>query len=209
MDITTQYPRGRPVLVVVEGSHDIEFLKRLSRILCLASAAVPDLDRREAEGGLLWIPTGGNHRLWADRLAALQLPEFHLLDREVPPVTGERQQLIEVIQARSGCVARMTSKRAMENYLHPAAIVEAGGMAVEVGDDDDVPELLARTVQATSGGPSWESLPRRSRCRLRNRIKRWLTTSVVDRMTPALLAERDPQGEVVGWLESIGRLLEP
>ncbi|MDQ7010620.1 MAG: hypothetical protein Q9M29_02245, partial [Mariprofundaceae bacterium] len=97
----------------------------------------------------------------------------------------------------------------LENYLHPAAISEAGGPTIDVSDEDDVPEQLAAMVQATSGGPAWQTLPRRSRCRLRNRIKRWLSSTVVDWMTPVRLAERDPQGEVASWLVSIARLLEP
>jgi len=42
---------------------------------------------------------------------------------------------------------------------------------------------------------------------LRNRIKKQLHSVVVARMTPALLAARDLQGEVFYWLQTIARLL--
>ncbi|MEK6233786.1 MAG: hypothetical protein N2C14_03655, partial [Planctomycetales bacterium] len=53
---------------------------------------------------------------------------------------------------------------------------------------------------------AWEDLDRRTRKRLRNRAKRWLNAEAAGRMTPELLAERDPEGEVRGWLAVIAKL---
>jgi hypothetical protein len=53
---------------------------------------------------------------------------------------------------------------------------------------------------------SWELLPLRARKRYRNHVKRWLNTRAVDRMTANRLAERDPDGEVRGWLATIAEL---
>ena len=42
--------------------------------------------------------------------------------------------------------------------------------------------------------------------RRRNRVKKWLHTKAVDRMTVQRLSERDPLGEVVSWLRMISRM---
>ena len=78
--------RGRArLLVVVEGLHDVVFLRALTRILHGADASIPDLAALEAEGELVFLPFGGGDVLaWADRLASLRVPELHLYDREAP-----------------------------------------------------------------------------------------------------------------------------
>jgi len=197
----------RPVLVVVEGEHDAQFLRRISRTLHQHRPQLPDLAQFETAGQVVFVPTGGDLRSWAQRLAALPHPQFFLCDRETPPVTAQRQPLVEALNQRPACAARLTTKRACENYLHPEAILEACSVAIEINDDDDVAALLARKVLELTRGPDWEALPRRGRTQLRNRIKRTLNTAAVERMTPALLSERDPASEVPGWLEAIACLL--
>ncbi len=110
---------------------------------------------------------------------------------------------------RPGCRAVVTSKRTLENYLHPAAIREAGGVEIDFGDDDAVADLIARQAYVKEyPGVPWEELFRRTQTRRRNRVKRWLNTKAVDRMTPQRLAERDPKGEVRSWLEAMMRLAD-
>jgi hypothetical protein len=55
-------------------------------------------------------------------------------------------------------------------------------------------------------GPKWNELSSRARRRLRYKAKKWLNRQAVDQMTPALLAERDPHREVLGWLTTIADL---
>ena len=73
-------------------------------------------------------------------------------------------------------MAHVTSKRASENYLHPAAVLEATGMVVEFDDVSNVPDLLASKVVTLTSATAWTELSRRSRTRLRNRLKRVLNT---------------------------------
>jgi hypothetical protein len=81
------------VLVVVEGKHDIHFLRRVSRILHTEHDQLPDLGAWEEAGCLLFVPTaGGAFLTWAERPAGLGLPEFHLYDREIPPETELRMR---------------------------------------------------------------------------------------------------------------------
>ena len=195
------------ILVVAEGTNDIEFLRRISSMLHAHDAETPDLAGMEQQGKLVFLPNGGIISLWARRLEPLGLPEFHLLDHEVPPETELRRAAADMINARHACRAVLTNKRSLENYLHSEALRAAGGPEVDFDDFDPLPELVAKKlyVQEAPKTP-WELLPRRTRKRRCHRAKRWLNMSAVDHMTPQLLAARDPDGEVASWLALIGQL---
>ena len=56
------------ILLVVEGIHDVEFLRRISHMLHADDPHTPDLSAMERRGELIFIPSGGGDpRLWADR----------------------------------------------------------------------------------------------------------------------------------------------
>ena len=195
------------MFVVVEGTNDISFLKRISAVLHTADSTLPHLARWEQRGELIFVPTGGDLLSWSDRFAPLETAEFHLYDRELSPETELRRKVIERVNVRPGCRAVLTNKRSVENYLHPQALLAAGGRERDIGDFDSVPERVARQrFAASEPDTAWESLSRRARKRCCYHVKRWLNTQVVERMTPELLAARDPEGEVVSWLESIREL---
>jgi hypothetical protein len=198
--------RPRPLPLVVEGRFDLEFLLHLSDRLQSDNPDLPDLRRLSAAGRLIGLPAGGGELItWADRLAPLGCPEFHLYDREQAPETQVRQQVITQIRQRPGCDAALTARRTLENYLHPAAIAAATGVALAFGDHDLVAERLARHRPDIDA--AWPALSRRSRQRLLQRAKRVLNTQAVRHMTADLLQERDPAGEVRGWFRRIGALL--
>jgi hypothetical protein len=113
------------------------------------------------------------------------------------------------VNERPRCQAFVTSRRSLENYLHPAAIYEARGVSITYSADDDVAERAERALFVPSStATEWGELSRRSRRRLRDRVKSWLNTTAVELMTVARLREHDPAGEVVGWLRAIGELLK-
>jgi hypothetical protein len=198
------------LIVVVEGGYDIQFLKRISRILHDDDPRLPDLRALEQAGELVFIPCGGsNFTRWTHRLAGLRIPEFHLYDREISPLTGERQQAVDTVNLRPGCVAQLTAKRSLENYLHPLAIWEARGIRVTFGDSEDVPGLVAQQALERQGGPAWTGISARGRRRFRDQVKRWLNTQAVERMTVARLDERDPNGDMRLWLMTIARMIGP
>jgi hypothetical protein len=195
--------------MIVEGTHDLAFLLHISRVVHRDDASLPDLGRLADRGEVVMLPVGGSPlTLWPARLAALGLSEFYLFDRETEPETTLRQEVVRAINARQGCFAALTAKRSLENYLHPRAIVEGGGPGIAVTDENCVAEVVAR-LQFVSrpGGPEWTALSRRSQRRLAQRAKRWLHRWVTPRMTSAWLDERDPQGEVRGWLGMIAERL--
>ncbi|HVC98986.1 MAG TPA: ATP-dependent endonuclease [Pirellulales bacterium] len=133
------------LIVVVEGQHDVTFLRGISRILHADDPMLPDLGKLERAGALVMLPVGGGDLLaWAARMAAFRLPEFHLLDREMPPATERRQQAVEIVNQRPNCRAHLTLKRALENYLHPRAVQEVSSLDLTFGDEEDVADLVAR-----------------------------------------------------------------
>jgi hypothetical protein len=198
---------NHPLLVIVEGGNDIQFLRRASAILKAEDDALPDLSHLERRGRIVFVPFGGDPRNWVFRFAELCRPEFHLFDREVSPATEIRRESARIVNLRPGCHAAITSKRSLENYLHRAAILEARGIDVNFSDDDDVADLVAeRCFLRQHPGGGWGELSTRARRRLRNRAKSWLNTLAVDRMTVARFAERDPVGEINGWLRMIAEM---
>jgi hypothetical protein len=198
------------VLLVVEGTNDIEFLRRISGLLHAHDSSLPHLADMEQQGTLIFVPFGGGHvRAWMHRLAPLGKPEFHLYDHELPPETDHRREAAEAINRRPNCRAVLTGKRSLENYLHPEAIRTAGEIEVDFENFDPAAEFVAKQLhQRSLVETPWELLTRRARNRLTHRAKRWLNTTVADHMTFDLLRERDAEGEIASWLKAVGRLAD-
>lgn len=204
------------IFVGVEGVHDMSFLKGISRVLADAGENVPDLDRMELDGKLVFIPLGGsNLTLWASRLSPLNRPEFHICDRDnTPPAPPKYQDHINAINAREGCSAIATSKRELENYVHHEAIVETyAEQNIEINFPgafeafDDVPTLTAQAVHAVNGGKPWVELNPDQQRRKESNAKRQINNGAVSRMTLDRLAETDPDNEIRGWLASISTMM--
>lgn len=197
-----------PLLLVTEGVSDIEFLKRISHTLHVADDCLPDLELLEQHGELIFIPIGGGEiAAWGERLSRLPNRRFHLHDRETGAEVSRRRAAAAGLNG-PGCVARLTSKRAIENYLHPEAIFAAGGPLVSVTDGCDVPAAVAEaTFIAEAADNCWDRLPNRARKRFTARAKRWLNYQAARYMTPQLLDARDPAGDVRSWLTAIAALL--
>ena len=203
-------PQGlKPVLLVVEGFKDIEFLRRMSRILHAHDPSLPKLGKLEEQGRIVYIPFGGGGiDAWTYRLAPLGLREVHLYNRELPPESEYRRRAAEAVDERERCLAFRTSKRGLENYLHPDAVLASEGIDVAFGDFDPVVELTAKRLQERDAPERpWGLLPRRTQAERMHRAKQRLNTSVVEAMSFDMLKDRDPDGEVVSWLRTIGELL--
>jgi len=174
-------------LVCVEGPTDVAAISCMSQVLHAQDPAMPDLsaDQRVA----FVVLGGGTLKHWVNEhyLRGLNRPEVHLYDSDVAKY-GE--QVIRVNARGDGSWAAQSNKREIENYLHPDAIREGVGVALNIGDADDVPAL----VGAARG---WNP----------KTAKNKLAKLCFPRMTAARLQERDPNGEVAGWLRRIGQML--
>ncbi len=203
-------PLPSPVLIIVEGIHDVEFLRRLTANLHLADASIPDLAACEQAGLVVFVPFGGGGVLaWSSRFAPLLCWEFHLYDREIAPETPVRQEAVDRINRRPNCHALLLRKRALENYLHTAAIVNAGGGLIVANDDESMALAVARDwYHRQPQACPWDALTPRARRRIAARSKRWLNTVAVNAMTLGMLHQRDPAGELVAWLRKIAVAVE-
>jgi hypothetical protein len=207
---TTGPPDRGPLLLLVEGSNDAAFLRRIATVLYRDQVIPSDLDYLASSNRLVFVPVGGGVASeWWNKFAGLGLPEFHLYDREIEPETSRRRELIRQINARRNCLATLTSKRALENYLHPLAIIAAGGPEIAFGDDDNVADVLVHShLSAVPRSVSWREPSPRTRQRLRYRAKRWLNSRAVSCMTAQWLAELDRAGELAGWIKTIVELIK-
>ncbi len=195
----------RLTLVLVEGIYDVEFLCRISTVLRHVDSAIPDLRMLEETGRLIFVPFGGGDPgFWAARFAPLGLSEIHIYDRETVADSVLRFSAAAIVNRRSNARAFVMSKRSIESYLHPDAIEAAFRVRVTCSDDGSIVDEIADAVlNRTCPHLDRSQLSRRGRRRLKLQIKRKLNHDVVSNMTPALLDESDPRGEVRSWLNAI------
>ncbi|PHS03478.1 MAG: hypothetical protein COA78_17770 [Blastopirellula sp.] len=79
------------------------------------------------------------------------------------------------------CIAAITQKRSLENYLHPQAIFAAQGIRISIDSFSSVAEQAAQAYfLKNSPDISWEQLSHRARSRMANRAKQWLNTKAVE-----------------------------
>jgi predicted ATPase len=200
--------------VGIEGPHDIAFLKAMSRLWRSSDPTVLDLETAELAGEIIFVPLGGsNLALWASRLAHLNRPEIHITDRDnTPPNPPKYADHCAAVNARPGCLALITAKREMENYLHHEAVVEAyakNGIALELapfGDFDDVPRSVAEAVYRASGN-DWHALPPEKQSERERNVKKLLNGQALGCMTQERLVQSDPNQDTLAWLTSIRDLM--
>lgn len=205
------------IFVGVEGPHDITFLKGIAKVLISAGEDIPDLDRLELDGELIFVPLGGsNLALWASRLSPINRPEFHICDRDnEPPKTPKYIEHINAINARPDCYAVATQKRELESYLHPEAITECYAKNdIQItfsnifADFDDVPSLVAKAVHEINAEKPWNELDTKSQKSKESTVKKRLNDIAVRQMTAERLNQTDRDDEIRGWLREINRILE-
>ncbi|WP_038132498.1 ATP-binding protein [Thioclava indica] len=204
------------VFIGVEGPHDISFLTAIARILRAAGEDVPDLERLEVDGELIFIPLGGsNLAVWSSRLKALNRPELHICDRDNPPPANPKyhDHMVKV-NARPTCLAVATNKRELENYLHHEAINEfyaENGAAVAFGapfaDFDDVPQRVAEAAHLASGGAEWANVAQDKRSKKMRQAKSSLNNGIVAKMTADRLTQTDPDNEIRNWFGEVSRMI--
>ena len=201
------------VFVGVEGPNDIEYISGISWRLSQEDPSIVNLKRSEQRGELVYIPMGGSTlELWTNRLEGLQVPEVHVLDRDVPPPEPAKYQgAADRVNARGdNCRSFITNKREMENYIHFEAINEE--FEIQLTENfqafDDVPVMVAKAVHdASQSTVDWEDLDEKKRDKKESKAKKRLNRAAVSNMTKVRLDSADPDGEVLTWLREISRHL--
>ena len=195
----------------VEGTNDINFLKRISKILAPTEADIPDLGKAEDDGLVIFIPLGGSNLTnWIGRFANLERPEFHLYDRDVaPPASPKYEEEANTVNAQDGCSAVHTDVREVENYIHADAVREQWPTIAWPDHNafTDVPLAVAQK-RIAADGKDWGTLDSKARKNAELGVKIKLNTTVAARMTPDRLTQTDPNDVIRGFLRSIGAVLE-
>ncbi len=184
------------VIVCVEGPTDIQFLRRISRLLNSEDSTVPDLENDPRVA--LILLGGGALKHWVNEhlLRNLNLPEVHIYDSDVPEYAKSADQ----VNARGdGSAAFITQKREIENYLHADAIEEA------FNGHTEQPVRIALTDQMDVE-LELKNLLGQVRVNRRS-LKSWLNEDAADRMTVERLDERNAKTEILTWLHAIQKLL--
>ena len=179
------------LFVCVEGPNDVVFLRHMNRLVRQAKPGLPNVG---TDPRIVVLPLGGSTlQDWVNEqyLKNIGLPEFHIYDRNEQ---AKYQSAVDEVNMRSdGSLAIFTTKREMENYLHPDAIKQVLGVTVTVTDTCDVEQCVENALGK-------KRINRRS-------IKRWLNDDAAATMTVDMLRQRGAFNELVDWLTEIGRLL--
>ena len=195
----------------VEGKHDISFLKNLSAMLAVSEPDIPDLAAEEVAGRLVFIPLGGSSlELWVTRLQRFNRPEFYLTDRDYPPPQQPRYHQQVAAWIARGCIAWVSTRRELENYIHLGLVTGAAPAYSGTGADfDDVPLLFVEAVHtAVAGSIPWAGVPSEKKKHKSSMAKKQLNEILAKQMTPTLLSLSDPADEVRQWLRAIGVALK-
>lgn len=189
------------LLVCVEGPYDRAFLQAACRAY---RANGEDFVCLESDPAVAFVLLGGSTLCeWvsSNLLRNFKIPEFHIYDHDVPKYG---QAVTQVNQRGGRDSARQTSKRELENYLHPDAIRRVlSGPAGKLdtfafGPQDDVESVVAAAMLDQCGNPR-KKLARRA-------LKAWLNQDVAAAMTAAEFDAQDATGEIRSWLAEITRV---
>ncbi len=202
------------LFIAVEGKNDISFLNNISYLFKKEDEeSFLDLKELENKGEIIFFPIGGsNLALWASRLKELQVPEFHLYDRDVS--TEEKfpkQSEIDKINERSGCKAFVTNKKEAENYISKKTIQKEVKdkynikISLEIDDFIDVPEWVAKKIYEEKEEKIWDDLSPDKKKGKEQKIKNWLNRDVIKNMNIGDLDENTKK-EIRTWLDSIKQL---
>lgn len=204
--LTAAATRCRGV-VGLESQEDFRLFFRLAKILHRGDRNLPDVQKHAKAGELLCLPYGLHPRGFIELFLNFDMPQLYLFSRGAGPLPDERRELIRRIRQDADASAVVMKKRALTNYLHPDAIFEELRALVSVNDDTDVPAEVARQVTKGLKFPAWDQLDPQLRSDLAGAMAIELSIKASRRMTAERLAQRDPDGEVAGWLRTIGKSL--
>ena len=188
------------VLVCLEGPTDVLDLKALSHAIATAKVDLPDLS---VDPRVAFVPLGGSTlKDWVTEkyLRGLGKPQVHIYDSDV---AAYRTAAEEVNRRTDGSWAVITQKHEIESYLHPDAIRDAFGVDVEVLDQPDAQgEATPRSfAKAYSAKMNYESVMGDSKAKQK-------LAQAFRMMTYDRVLERDPSGEIEGWLTKLKATLD-
>ena len=185
--------RNIRLIVCVEGVNDILFLQTLTTALHKTQPEIrPILSCQD----VMVLPMGGSSlQEWVNHnyLRKLGIPEYHIYDSDC--VNAHQRECDIVNQRTDGSSARMTSRREMENYIHPDAIRKVYDADFEINDETDVPNIISDYLRVRGLPGCTQGV-----------VKKKLNGEATRYMTLELLKEWDQRNEVLSWICDIMQL---
>ena len=193
------------LIVCVEGPTDVEFFKRLSKIIDDDLKVDFENDQR-----IIIIPLGGSTlKYWVDNhyLRKLGLPEIHIYDGD----KKENERKAGQINSRSDdSTGFVTRKREIENYVHPNIVKDIFSL-----NDEELTKLI--DLSKTDWIADWGKIdvPKRLMKIYENKgwgiqeskIKEKICTEGIERMSIELFKELNDYEEVKEWFTTIKNTL--
>lgn len=197
------------LFIGVEGTNDINFLKNIAKLIAQNNNDAIDLDEYEQVGKIVFIPFGGSSfKLWINRLNNLNIPEFHICDRDnEPPLRAHYQDVVDNILVQPFKRAVITKKRELENYIHIDAIINLYQQdritinSFEINDFDDIPLIVAQKVHEYSDSTTdWDSVKDEKKKSKISKVKQRLNECAIPLMSYEQYCEADVDKEIESWL---------
>ena len=185
------------VLLCVEGPHDVEFFKNLTKNLCQESSQFIDIERNI---NVAIIPLGGGTlKQWVNNryLKDLNVPEIHIYDNDV---NKYKKSVQKVNERTDGSFALLTDKKELENYIHQDLINTHFGINIEINDITDIPNEVVDAVNSNPDNNFYKIST--------GKVKRELNNKVVKKMNLSLLEEIDNNETIKKWMEKILAIIE-
>ena len=193
------------LIVCVEGPTDVEFFKRLSKIIDDDLKVDFENDQR-----IIIIPLGGSTlKYWVDNhyLRKLGLPEIHIYDGD----KKENERKAGQINSRSDdSTGFVTRKREIENYVHPNIVKDIFSL-----NDEELTKLI--DLSKTDWIADWDKIdvPKKLMKIYENKgwsiqeskIKEKICTEGIERMSIELFKELNDYEEVKEWFTTIKNTL--
>ena len=195
----------------VEGPHDIDFLKNVSRNLSqLHPEDYADFRRSESDGCLVFVPMGGSTlQCWVNNLNGINRPIFHIVDRDNPPPAEPHYQQECQAFVQAGHKVFVTLKRELENYI-PFSIIRAEQpLYTGNGSDfEDVPKLFSKATRDAYESAKTNGQVPLPRMMNERSAKGYLNATLAAQInTDALFDEGDQNGELRSWVKQITHVL--
>lgn len=193
------------LIVCVEGPTDVEFFKRLGKIIDDELKIDFENDKR-----VVIIPLGGSTlKHWVDNhyLRKLGKPEIHIYDGD----KEENRRMVEEINNRGdGSRGFVTNKREIENYVHPNIVKDIFSLNdeelmnlidltkfnwVEDWDKLDIPKKLINIYKEKGWSIN------------ENKVKEKIATEGIEKMTLEFFHELNAYKEIEQWFKAIKEVI--
>lgn len=199
------------VIILVEGKHDVAFLKRISEIL---NEEDEDSINLNDDNRFIIIPVGGSTLkdfINLKYLQSLNKKEFHLYDSDDP---SYRDEVRKVNEREGDDYAIQTLRREIENYIPSILFREVYANRgidielVEFGGADDVPDIVSKHVfEARHQDQTWEGYTGNKKNYHRG-VKRTVENDILGLLTIGHFIELDVVDEFKEWFDQLNNMLE-